>query len=104
MQTKYVTIEVTQRHIDDGQPMMCGSCPVALAIQEKTGLACVVYGTFIAIGSRVDGNGFYRYLAEYFRFDTPKTVAKFIERYDDGLLVKPFKFRLPLTDLKVMYG
>jgi hypothetical protein len=30
-----VKIQVTQKHIDEGQPRRCSECPVSMAIQEK---------------------------------------------------------------------
>lgn len=96
MQTKYVTIEVTREHIRDGSTMMCAFCPVALAIKDKIGLCCRVQPGYVVLGKG-------RPIGPCIKINIPRTVTRFINNFDSDLPVKPFKFRLPLTDLEVMY-
>jgi hypothetical protein len=93
---KYVTIEVTREHIRDGSAAMCAFCPVALAIKSKIGLCCRVHPDEIVLGR-------HRTIGPSVKINTPKKVASFITRFDMQLPVKAFKFRLPLTDLEVVY-
>lgn len=78
-------IKVTQEHIDEGFPGEADSCPVALAIQQKTGdLHATVNAKCI----------FFRYRSKDKTRKTPKKVVNFIKKFDSGDKVKPFSFEL----------
>ena len=75
------TIRVTQAHIDKGTPRSGDSCPVALAIDEATGL-----------GIRVSGG-----LSDCLSKSGQRKVRKFTFNFDRGLPVEPFGFKLRIT-------
>lgn len=77
------TIFVNQTHIDHGRPGTCTLCPIALAIQEATGIQQV--GVNI-VEVRIDGK----------YFDLPREVTEFINQFDAGGSVEPFEFELCL--------
>jgi hypothetical protein len=80
-----ITVQVTQRHIDKGEKNDCNYCPVGIAMRESTG--CYVVVTQQAAAFTHDKYG-------TFAEKMPKSVERFIERYDRGESVKPFQFRL----------
>lgn len=83
-------IRVLRRHINKGRVADSLSCPVALAIRERTGKEVDVEICSFQNGS------------EY--ANTPKAVAKFVEKFDsedfDRKDLKPFTFTLPDRLLK----
>jgi len=79
----YLTIQVTQEHIDAGEPKSAGNCPVALALLE------ICYDPRVYPG----GSMSIRY-AGVLRWPISKVVSKFIDRFDRGETVEPFTFRV----------
>lgn len=85
-----VTIEVTQRHIDEGEVGDCSLCPVARGTQDAfPGFKIVVGDDDIFIDE--EGVGL--------NYATPSIVRDFISDFDNGRLVHPFTFTLPDNDL-----
>lgn len=77
-------IEVTENHIAFGEESSANLCPVALAIRERTRRKVRVNRHQISFGPR-------EHVA------TPRSVAQFVTRFDNGDPVKPFRFRLEAT-------
>ena len=81
-------VQVTQRHIQRGQPSNPERCPVALALREM-GYSRVSAGDTIYL-SKGD---------QTFRYYTPKIVEEWMDTFDQNMLVEPFAFILD-TPLK----
>jgi len=78
------TFQVTRKHIREGKPNMLKACPIALSLKEAIGCETpVIAGAEVV---RIGGD-FY---------DLPRSVQRFIKRFDAGKPVKPFRFRLDL--------
>lgn len=75
-------ITVTTRDIVKGQRSIGDRCPVALALKRATGRRWEVYFQTLQDVRQQRGVA------------TPLAVADWCERYDDGLLVRPFTFEL----------
>lgn len=76
-------IEVTQKDIDQGEPLDCERCPVARAILRTSGVQCKVTTRRI---ERPDGGW----------IKTPFDLCSSIWRIDSGsAAVRPFAFELP---------
>jgi hypothetical protein len=76
-------VRVTKKHILHGE---CGSlckCPVALAIHDAANCGHVNVTTARVI---VDGT----------QVKAPRSVSRFVQRFDLGEQVKPFAFRLSI--------
>jgi hypothetical protein len=77
-------VKVTKDHIKRGEQESAAHCPVALAVRDymkgyKDGTIFVDH-EIIEIG--------------HFSFFSPRSVARFIRKYDAGRPVKPFTFTL----------
>ena len=72
-------INVTQEHINSGIKSDCMLCPIALAVRTLFPIV-EVDDCCIEIGD-----------VQYY---SPDSVAKFIDDFDNGKLVKPFSFEL----------
>ena len=85
MRTK---IRVEQQHLKRGIRGHCEFCPVALAITEQTGLKALVGYSTIQIKEIED--------VFYEGLKTPRSVAKFLNKYDflEEEKVEPFNFFL----------
>ena len=80
-----MTIQMIQRDIDNGEPGVCSSCPIALAIKRTFGLQNnVEVSDFIWVQNRV-----YRITEKIFRF-----IERFDNESGNKKLPKPIKFRL----------
>ncbi len=86
-------IHVTRQDIRDGEPNSWHSCPVALAVSKRTGLPTIV-GKAIAVRNDyiVSDDGVVHETASRTVFDAPRSVHRFIGRFDNGKPVKPFSF------------
>lgn len=87
-----MTINVTQKDIDEGIPKNCYDCPVARAIRKalKPDLVAV-RERFIHLHLRVEGSpGSTSKQA----FITPPAVRAFIDAFDEEQPVQPFTFEL----------
>jgi hypothetical protein len=79
-----VIVNVTASHIKRGVSGDSSSCPVALALRGKK-------YTFISVNDEIE---FVNRSGSIVTVPSPKSVAKFIDRFDDGKKVKPFSFKL----------
>lgn len=78
---KTLRINVTKKDIAKGKRREPEDCPVALAIKrQKVAIICVGIDRI--------------WIADKDAISTPKTVQRFIERFDCGNPVKPFSFTL----------
>jgi hypothetical protein len=79
-------IEVKQKHIRKGvRGNMC-NCPIALAVEEVTGTRAEVACSIAVWPANGEGeNSVYR---------VTRSCDRFMEKFDNGKKVKPFKFRL----------
>lgn len=84
-------IKVTKEHIKNGTKLDCNYCPVALAIKEQIeDTSCVeVCDGMSHIISFFKGD-------DPLEFTAPDKVYEFVEHFDLGEAVKPFKFELPI--------
>lgn len=80
-----MTITVTQKHIKEGKRNDIGGCPIALAAREQTKDSAFVWlsSLSLVIGGRFQ------------QVRLPRRASKFVDLFDSGRPVKPFKFRLP---------
>jgi hypothetical protein len=91
----YQIIRVTDKHIREGRlqslafyrsPLAvespCKTCPIAQAIHEQTRY----------VNAMVDTDGIFTNGGNTAHF--PRSVARFIRRFDRGEKVKPFNFKL----------
>lgn len=79
-------IKVTQQCIENGEPNSADYCPVALAIREQTDYDYVeVYGKIGEVGDV--------YYDEC-NVSFPRSVERFVKRFDNNKPVKPFNFFL----------
>ena len=82
-------IYVTQEHINRGKKKSCNKCPVALAILDAFPDARSVDADTDTL-SWSDNRSYYRGNKEF--AITPRSVYRFICRFDAGKEVKPFAF------------
>lgn len=79
-------IHVTEEDIAKGERSCCYFCPIAIAIKrENPELMSITVGSW-KIAFR-ENNKFVTFLV-------PKSVTEFVDRFDKGLRVKPFNFKL----------
>lgn len=86
---KNMTIEVNQEDIDKGERNAAHSCPIAYAIKRKLGDVHVsVYLDCIFVGDPRDNPLVY--------YKPSSKEVGFIQDFDNGDVVKPFTFNIPL--------
>ena len=73
-------IKVRRKHINEGRPS-AESCPVALAIEDSGFRSPDVGGAGLIF---VDGK----------KYKEPRSVTRFVAKFDGGKKVKPFNFFL----------
>lgn len=94
-----ILVHVTQDHIDKGCKGDSDNCPVALALLNAGVLTPVVYAPSLGpLGGLaglwpVAGGTAYLDIAVHM----PRSVERFIGRFDDGKPVKPFTFKLKIS-------
>ena len=76
-------INVTLKHISEGKPNCAPWCPIALAIQEATGLPGSVGCTIYFVDNRA--------------YMSSPEMKQFVDRFDRGLPVEPFTFEVPIA-------
>ena len=82
---KTQVISVKKKHIKNGEPENCETCPVALALREA-GVNSLL------VGSERFFNNTYSTIAS-----APRSVQRFVASFDAGRKVKPFNFKLKLS-------
>ena len=92
---KRIRIDVTQEHINEGNPTESGYCPVALALQEHAGWSHANAAThqFWPLFENWDER-----LGVSIRYDLPVEASSFIQAFDDGDPVEPFSFEVEVRD------
>jgi len=82
-------INVTQEDIDKGVTGDCALCPLAKAIHRY--FPNIPYGLKVNDGVRVH---FDRISIDFKLYKVTKNCQRFIDNFDNGNLVHPFKFNL----------
>lgn len=90
-----VKINVTQDDIDKGQINNCNLCPIALAIKRI--LKINSYNT-IFVSSVIKLLRYWNMEIQKYEVISPRSVKRFIQRFDQGKSVKPFNFFLTVPD------
>lgn len=80
------TFQVTQEDIDQGAPLECTACPVALAVKRELGYE--VFVTTVTIANKWSNESAY----------LPDSVSLFIGQFDNAYPVAPFEFELDIPD------
>lgn len=80
------TIQVTQKHIQEGKRKSISSCPIALALKRERFEDVMVETTYCSFWI---GNLSYGYFF-------PKSAQTFIEKFDAGKKVRPFNFKVKI--------
>ena len=96
---KTITINIEQKHIKKGRKSDVNYCPIAMALREQFNLG----KDMDAVSVNDDEITIYKSNGFFFRFtwDTlPKIAESFINKFDGGKKVKPFKFKLPFINTK----
>lgn len=86
-----IVVNVSESHIRRGVNHHSGNCPIALALRSMRYKAVEVWndGVFVHRGKTM------------FYADLPIRAQKFIKKFDDGdKSVKPFSFRIPLSEVR----
>jgi hypothetical protein len=78
-----LNIFVTQSDIDEGQPLACSFCPIALAATRAFGGRQVIVDSFLSIRGQ-----------ERLAWSMPPAAYTFIREFDAGREVAPFSFTL----------
>jgi hypothetical protein len=78
-------INVTQQHIDKGEPGFSSRCPIALAVKDATGAPWV-----IADGTEIAWS--FDYLDPFHSFKPSDELVTFMENFDLNKPVTPFSF------------
>jgi hypothetical protein len=110
------TIQVEEKHIEDGIPQCSTGCAVAKAINEKLGKIFNLDDEFsyhFESGICESGDGFNLRLADNkpFAYQTffdadilnedQQRVNNFVEDFDDGKDVSPFDFNISIDDKSI---
>ena len=96
---KMVTIKVTKEDIENGIKRNATRCPVALALNRKGFDKISVYAGYMSYADKAnlrDNIYFLDFKSRYVRRtkDFPVEVSTFIARFDAGLIVEPFEFKI----------
>jgi hypothetical protein len=88
-------VEVKKKHIKNGKPEDCHLCPVALAIKDKLKIKQVenveVAGHEIIYIYKDEQEDTWQ---DDYEYKCPRSVRRFVKKFDEGKDVKPFKFIL----------
>lgn len=96
-----ITIQVTDKHINEGIKSACNFCPVALAVKEilKEEFFPIVINSFIGIcnkkneiSSLYDGRDILQKIL------LTQEISGFIENFDFGQTVKPISFNISIEE------
>lgn len=86
-------IKVLPKHIKKGKPECMGKCPVALALLEQTDYQRVAVDTDEIELVTDENEWFYD---NSLKVRSPRSVQRFINRFDTGKPVQPFNFYLDI--------
>jgi hypothetical protein len=75
-----VLIEVTDKHIKNGKPLVADCCPIALALKDSGWTHARVLNSEVIVDD--------------IWFTLPRSAKRFVSSVDSGRPVKPFRFRL----------
>lgn len=87
---KTITVRVTKKDIEGGEPGMGTRCPIAKAVQKQTNRKCAVGEDCVLFRDRRSG---YREIVSL-----PARARRFILRFDRDHPVRPFSFKLRVPD------
>jgi hypothetical protein len=87
---KTITVNVTQKNIDEGKHHQCQFCPIAKALQDK-GYPLAQVRTYY-----IDLYGPVTKMDQV--LDTTKEIRSFITKFDNSEAVQPFTFELEVPD------
>lgn len=88
-------ISVNEEHIRNGVPETIDTCPIALAIKEKLGQDIKTVITENYLGYDIYGeSSFFGTKLDRIECHQPRSVKKFISKFDKMRTGKPFKFWL----------
>lgn len=79
-------INVSKEHIRKGEKMQSRSCPIALACIEQWNTLVLISGNTAIVGDFRP--------AQRRTYTLPRSAKRFIRRFDNGLKVEPFNFRV----------
>lgn len=82
-----MNVSVTAHDIENGDPNLCGFCPIARALERQTGIPWLVHAD--KARPLMSAPGSY--------IDLPDEAILFITRYDAGEPVEPFDFEFPFA-------
>jgi hypothetical protein len=88
MNSKTIKAYVSQHHIDNGMQGVPNGCPLALSLEDATGLKWRV-GPY-----RISSYDLERPFDASLHCPTPKAVEVWIRAFDRGEEVKPFQFEI----------
>lgn len=84
-------VQITQEHINAGKKANCTSCPIALALRD--GHIPSEYSVHVRVGVVHVISTAYNTFRTLLLGDVAK---RFVERFDLGLLVEPFRFEMDI--------
>lgn len=93
-----ITVNVTQKHIANGQRNKCSQCPVALAVAERLHLPIPDSRWDNRLGVTDKYVFFYK---ESIQSDLPVKAMQFVCNFDDRKPVAPFSFWLNVPECLV---
>lgn len=82
-------VQVTQKHIEKGARNNSGKCPIALALRSIGATRVGVGGALCRF--RIEG-------AKHELVRLPKKARDFVENFDDGNPVRPFRFTINVPE------
>lgn len=82
-----VTIEVTKEDIEKGIKHDARSCPINLAMRRRVYAKMDVHKGYVNMESLT---------GRYYQAVLPETAVEFIQKFDSGVEVKPFRFQLKI--------
>ena len=86
-----LTITVTAADIENGLPMYCGKCPIALAVKRAAG----EWNVNVA----QDDIQIYHHQLGQRAAKTSRRARRFVRRFDSGKNVEPFTFRASFREV-----
>lgn len=92
-------INITQRHINEGEHGNSAECPAALAIRETIGFKVGVHVGLGLIFFRRNYSPGYKYDPSYaYDVPQPQELLQWVRRYDLREKVEPLQFEIEIPD------